>query len=108
MSRPKVSGDDALRAMRLADQVLRSLNSHAWEGLTEGPTGPHVIPVPGFDPAHTLRGPISWRLQGAKALSPRIPLDGASRWRLNPRPWQAWDAFKKRFDRNAGAAGKRQ
>ena len=33
-SRPRVSGDDALRAMRLADQVLRSLNAHHWDGET--------------------------------------------------------------------------
>ena len=31
-SRPRVSGEDALRAMRLADQVLRSLEAHRWDG----------------------------------------------------------------------------
>ena len=31
-SRPRVSGDDALRAMRVADQVLKSLNAHRWDG----------------------------------------------------------------------------
>jgi len=66
-SPPKVSGDDALRAMRLADRVLRSLNGHAWEGVPSGPTGPHEIPVPSFEPGHYLRGPISWRLHGAKS-----------------------------------------
>jgi predicted dehydrogenase len=66
LSRPKVGGDDALRAMRLADQVLRSLNSHSWEGLPGGPTGPHDLPAPGFQPGHALRGPISWRLKDAK------------------------------------------
>ena len=65
-NRPRVSGDDALRAMRVADQVLRSLNGHAWEGVPGGPTGPLEIPVPGFEPAHPLRGPISWRHQGTK------------------------------------------
>ena len=64
--RPRVSGDDALRALRVADQVLRSLNAHAWEGIPDGPSGPHEVPGPGFDPAHALRGPISWRLQAAK------------------------------------------
>ncbi len=65
-TRPRVSGDDALRAMRLADQVLQSLNHHAWEGLPDGPTGPHDLPAPAFDSSHTLRGPISWRMQGAR------------------------------------------
>ena len=32
ISRPRVGGDDALRAMRVADQVIRSLNAHRWEG----------------------------------------------------------------------------
>jgi predicted dehydrogenase len=31
-SRPRVDGEDGLRAMRLADRVLRSLASHRWEG----------------------------------------------------------------------------
>ena len=30
-ARPRVSGEDALRAMRLADQVLRSLEAHRWD-----------------------------------------------------------------------------
>jgi predicted dehydrogenase len=64
--RPTVDGAAALRAMRLADQVLRSLNGHTWEGVPGGPTGPHQIPVPGLDPAHALRGPISWRLRDAR------------------------------------------
>jgi predicted dehydrogenase len=67
--RPKVGGDDALRALRLADQVLRSLNAHAWEGVPGGPTGPREIPAPSFEPAHTLRGPISWRIKDAKPSS---------------------------------------
>jgi predicted dehydrogenase len=71
---PMVSGDDALRAMRLADQVLRSLNGHTWEGVPDGPTGPHHIPVPGLDTAHALRGPISWRLKDSKTSgSPSNP-----------------------------------
>jgi predicted dehydrogenase len=69
LARPRVSGDDALRAIRLADQVLRSLNSHTWEGVADGPTGPHQIPPPGVEPAHALRGPITWRLQGSRQPS---------------------------------------
>jgi predicted dehydrogenase len=62
--RPRVCGDDALRAMRMADQVLKSLNAHRWEG----------------DPAHAasaaaghteigsvLRGPHAWRLKNLRA-----------------------------------------
>jgi predicted dehydrogenase len=70
-SQPRVGGEDALRAMRLADQVLQSLNSHAWEGVAAGPTGPHETPVPSFGtgPGHALRGPISWRIQGSRHSS---------------------------------------
>ncbi len=60
-SRPRVSGGDALRAMRLADRVLRSLNEHQWEGLPTGPTGPRNLPSPVSAPSPALRGPISWR-----------------------------------------------
>lgn len=69
LSRPRVSGDDALRAMNLADQVLQSLNSHAWEGDPSGPVGPLEPPIPSFGAAHTLRGPISWRIQGSRQSS---------------------------------------
>lgn len=72
-SRPKVGGEHALRAMRLADQVLKSLNSHAWEGAAAGPVGPLNTPAPSLEPAHTLRGPISWRIQGARQASPSNP-----------------------------------
>jgi predicted dehydrogenase len=68
-SRPKVGGDDALRAMRLADRVLQSLNSHTWEGIPSGPSGPHDIPAPSFEAGHALRGPISWRTQGSRQSS---------------------------------------
>jgi predicted dehydrogenase len=54
LSRPRVSGDDALRAMRLADQVLQSLNSHDWEGVST-PASP-IVPA-----SSAIRGPISWR-----------------------------------------------
>jgi predicted dehydrogenase len=59
---PRVSGDAALRAMRLADQVLRGLRSHRWDASADGPAGPHLLPGQG----HALRGPISWRLQGGR------------------------------------------
>jgi predicted dehydrogenase len=71
LSRPRVSGDDALRAMRLADQVLQSLESHAWDGAA----GPPAASTPSATGAgHALRGPISWRLQGTRpASSPNEP-----------------------------------
>ena len=56
---PRVGGEDALRAMRLADQIIRSINAHAWDDSPDGPT-----PAPAARSAgHALRGPISWRLQ---------------------------------------------
>ena len=60
--------------MRLADQVLQSLNSHAWEGDPTGPTGPHEIPAPSFEAGHALRGPISWRHPGLAAVGADGPL----------------------------------
>jgi predicted dehydrogenase len=54
---PRVSGEDALRAMHVADQVLRSLAAHHWDGdATTLPTA--------AQPAETgsvLRGPHAWR-----------------------------------------------
>ncbi len=64
---PRVSGDDALRAMRLADLVLQSLNAHQWEGTPAGPVGPHLQTLPTAEPGHALRGPISWRRQNARS-----------------------------------------
>lgn len=71
--RPRVSGDDALRAMRLADQILRSLETHSWEGEPTGPAGPHNLPVPLADSGHPLRGPISWRIAGNRQNTPATP-----------------------------------
>ena len=48
ISRPRVSGEDALRAVRLADQVLRSLETHRWNG--DSPALPAESPS-------VLRGP---------------------------------------------------
>jgi predicted dehydrogenase len=62
---PRVSGDDALRAMRLADQVLRSLQAHSWDGTTTDSVSP-------LDPAHALRGPISWRLPANRPRTPNL------------------------------------
>lgn len=56
-SRPRVTGVDALRAVRLADQVLQSLRSHAWEGRSDGPTGPLNLPKPLAEPIANLPAP---------------------------------------------------
>jgi predicted dehydrogenase len=64
-SRPRVSGDEALRAMRLADQVLRSLGAHRWDGE------PAHVPSP-VQPAlagSILRGPHAWRLRNLRQSS---------------------------------------
>lgn len=66
-SRPRVTGADALRSIRLADQILRSLRSHAWEGRIDGPTGPHHLPEPLAEPIVNLPAPKSWRYRGLRA-----------------------------------------
>jgi predicted dehydrogenase len=43
---PRVTGEDGLNAIALADRILHSLRSHRWEGHAEGPAGPNQIPVP--------------------------------------------------------------
>jgi predicted dehydrogenase len=50
---PRVSGEDALRAIRLASQIVRSLETHRW-----GPE-PGTVEAEAF-PAH--QGPHVWRL----------------------------------------------
>jgi predicted dehydrogenase len=56
-AQPRVSGDDALRAMRVADQVLRSLAAHHWDGdATTLPT-----PAQAAETESVLRGPHMWR-----------------------------------------------
>ncbi len=61
LSSPRVSGDDALRAMRLADQVLQSLNSHQWEGIESTPAARPDLAAPVAPNSPAIRGPISWR-----------------------------------------------
>lgn len=53
--RPRVSGADGLRALRLADQVLQGVRSHRWEGIA--------------DPPHGLPAPKLWRSKGARQAS---------------------------------------
>ncbi len=56
--RPRVSGDDALRAMRLADQVLRSISAHRWEADASTPVPAQPVETPSL-----LRGPHAWRIK---------------------------------------------
>ncbi|QEH37962.1 Dehydrogenase [Aquisphaera giovannonii] len=61
-ARPRVGGEEALRAMRLADQILKSLEAHRWEGE------PSVATAPALPPASTsvFRGPHAWRLNSLR------------------------------------------
>jgi predicted dehydrogenase len=58
---PRVGGHDALRAMRLADQVLQSINSHQWEGVATTPPARPDLGTPHAATSPAIRGPISWR-----------------------------------------------
>jgi predicted dehydrogenase len=64
-SSPRVSGDDALRAMRLADQVIKSLNAHNWDSDVKS------APIPA-EPSSVLRGPHAWRLRSPRS-SAKLP-----------------------------------
>lgn len=63
---PTVSGEDGLRAIRVADAVLRSLRAHSWEGTIEGPAGPFDLPEPIAGPIENLAGPMLFRHPRAK------------------------------------------
>ena len=45
-ARPRVSGTEAREALALAGRILHSLETHAWEGHVDGPTGPRQLPAP--------------------------------------------------------------
>jgi predicted dehydrogenase len=68
-SRPRVAGADALRAVALADRIVRCIQEHQWEGTPDGPAGPHA----GFAtaaPIAGLAGPLSWRKKAARGGVP--------------------------------------
>ena len=67
---PLVSGEDGLKAIRVADAVLRSLRAHAWEGTPEGPVGPFDLPEPVAGPIVDLAGPMLFRYPRAKLATP--------------------------------------
>jgi predicted dehydrogenase len=56
-SHPRVDGEDALRAVRVADQILRSLDAHRWDGDNASAGSSHAP-----EAASVLRGPHAWRL----------------------------------------------
>lgn len=56
-ARPTVTGADALRALRLADRVVRGIEAHAWDGAPDGPVGPRLWSAPHAAPP----GPKLWR-----------------------------------------------
>jgi predicted dehydrogenase len=64
-ARPRVGGEDALRAIRLADQILRSLESHRWDGEAEAA----VAPPPPAEAGSALQGPHAWRLKSLRHSS---------------------------------------
>jgi predicted dehydrogenase len=64
-SRPKVSGEDALRAVRLADQVLKSLEGHRWDA--EQPAAAvAAMPSSPAEVGSVLRGPHAWRIKSLR------------------------------------------
>ncbi len=66
-TRPRVTGEDALRAMRLADQILQSLNAHQWEGHPAGPIGPRDLPRLAVEPIAGLAGPKLWKTRSNRS-----------------------------------------
>jgi len=74
-TRPRVTGADALRAIALADRVLKSLNTHHWEGVAAGPTGPLDLPAPEAGPIVGLAGPKLWKYHGVKPAESTLRLD---------------------------------
>jgi predicted dehydrogenase len=74
-SRPKVTGAEALRAVALADRVIKSLNTHHWEGIANGPTGPLDLPAPTVEPIVGLAGPKAWKYHGIKPQDAPVRAD---------------------------------
>jgi predicted dehydrogenase len=62
---PRVGGEDALRAMRLADQVLRSLEGHRWDGEAAAASAPS----PPAEVASVLQGPHAWRIKSLRGAA---------------------------------------
>jgi predicted dehydrogenase len=71
LSQPKVDGDDALRSIRLADQILQSLRNHQW--ASEGTShSSKALPQP---IESIYRGPHSWQTKDSRqANNPEIEI----------------------------------
>jgi predicted dehydrogenase len=55
---PRVSGEQGLRALRVAERVLEAIATHCWDGTADGRVGPHAVPRSAIIPApHFLRVP---------------------------------------------------
>ena len=67
---PRVTGEDALRAVQVAHAILEGLRSHRWEGAEDGPSGPLHLPEPVAEPNSGLPEPKLWRYKGARQNVP--------------------------------------
>jgi predicted dehydrogenase len=65
---PRVPGSDGLRAIRLAEQILDSLERHAWDGQTGARSFSHLRP----DASEGLTGPKAWKYR-ASARPSSVP-----------------------------------
>jgi predicted dehydrogenase len=73
LSRPRVDGNDALRCMRLADQVLRSLQNHRWSSENASISAEAM-----HQPSESAyQGPHSWRTRGSR---PSSTVGGEATW----------------------------
>jgi predicted dehydrogenase len=63
-AQPRVTGAQARDALAVADQILRQINAHAWNGAAAGPIGPRPYAQPSI-----LQGP-HWHKAGASAPRP--------------------------------------
>lgn len=43
---PRVTGEAGRDALAVAEQILDSIHSHAWNGTADGPIGPQAVPLP--------------------------------------------------------------
>jgi predicted dehydrogenase len=48
---PRVTGEQGRQAVAVAEQILAKIETHAWNGTADGPTGPFAAPRPSIVPA---------------------------------------------------------
>jgi predicted dehydrogenase len=61
---PMVGGTNALEALKLAEWVLRSLESHRWD--TGAASASAATPAPALEVGSVLRGPHAWRKKSVR------------------------------------------